>query len=321
MRTLKNVSLVTAVIALVALAGAGTAPSARAAAGARAAGAAVGARAAGAAAGAPGNGCYAARTPSGWQLVCGSGGGSPGGPSVPGAPGGAGGPGGPADPGYGLRTTCTLEAPGGMTPPYPAPAGQVWMRTVCTSIGLYGTAPAPGGLVLVPTGSTTAAPGISPQELVQWALAELNVPAPVVSTAPPNGHDGLVGLPEWFWVRNWKPIPVDLAVGPVWAKVAASPGQLTFSPGGGLPSVSCTGPGQQYNPALPASAQHSACSYTYPQSSALQPGGVYTATVSVTWTATWTDSGGAGGTVNPPLVMHTSFALPVAEGQALVNTP
>ena len=181
-----KISVVTAAITLLALAGQGAVAGAVAAAGQRAAG--------------PGSGCSTVRTPTGWQVICENSSGKPG---VPGNPGGSGSPGGSGGPAYAIRTTCTLAPPGAMTPPYPAPAGQVWMRTMCTSIGLYGTAAAPGGLVLVPTGSTTAAPGLSPQEVLQMALAQLNPPAPAVSTAPPRGHDALVGLPEWFWVTNW----------------------------------------------------------------------------------------------------------------------
>jgi hypothetical protein len=252
-------------------------------------------------------GCYAIRTASGWQVVCGNGGGAPGGP------GGGGGGGG-----LNLHSGCQLDPLNGMTPPYPAPKGQIWMRLVCSSIINPGM---PGGLVLVPVGSTTAAPGVTPEELLQWALAELNVPAPTVGTAPPPGHDGLVGLPEWFWNSgDWAPIHVRVSVGPVWAQVTATPEDLTFDPGGGLPSVTCHGPGAQYNPKLPVSAQQSACSYTYAQSSALQAGGVYDASVSVTWTAFWTGSAGEDAPLNPPLVLHTPIALPVAEGQALVGS-
>jgi hypothetical protein len=304
MRALMKISVVTAAITVLALAGQGAVAGAVAAAGARAAG--------------PGSGCSTVRTPTGWQVICDNSSGKPG---VPGNPGGSGSPGGSGGPAYAIRTTCTLAPPGAMTPPYPAPAGQVWMRTACTSIGLYGTAAAPGGLVLVPTGSTAAAPGISPQQVLQMALAQLNPPAPAVSTAPPRGRDALVGLPEWFWITNWHPIHIGLAVGGVGANVTAVPDRLTFSPGGGLPAVSCRGPGRPYNRKRPASVQHSACSYTYRQSSAQQPGGAYTASVSVTWAATWTTSDGAGGAVNPPLQVQTTFALPVAEGQALVNTP
>jgi hypothetical protein len=286
MRALKQVSLITAAVAALILA--------------------IGAQAMAATPG----GCYAIRTPSGWQSVCGNGSG------LPGHGGGGGGSGGGG--GLNLHAGCQIEALNGETPPYPAPKGQVWMMLVCPSIRSPGI---PNGLVLVPVGSTTANPGVTPQELLQWALAELNVPAPHVQTAPPMGHDALVGLAEWFWVPRWqtRPITVTVAVGPVFATVTAVPGSLTFSPGGSLPSVSCPGGGTRYNPGLPASAQHTACSYTYQQSSAGQPGGAYAASVSVTWTATWVGSGGAGGAVNPPLVMHTDFALPVAEGQALVG--
>jgi hypothetical protein len=39
----------------------------------------------------------------------------------------------------------------------------------------------------------------------------------------------------------------------------------------------------------------------------------------VTWTATWTGSGGAGGTVNPPLQETANFPVRIGEGQALVT--
>ena len=252
-------------------------------------------------------GCSAIRTPTGWQLVCGDGGGAPG--RIGGGGGG---------PGLNLHAGCQIEATNGETPPYPAPKGQVWMMLICPSLRGPGI---PNGLVLVPAGATAANPGVTPEELLQWALAELNVPAPQVQTAPPRGHDALVGLAEWFWVPRWqtRPVTVTVAVGPVWATVRAYPGHLTFSPGGGQASMTCPGGGTPYRPSLPASAQHTDCSYTYQQSSAQQPGGAYAASVSVTWTAFWHGSDGHGGQVNPPLVMHTNFALPVAEGQALVG--
>jgi hypothetical protein len=177
------------------------------------------------------------------------------------------------------------------------------------------------GLVLVPDGASTANPGITPQQLLQWALADLSVPVPAPHTAPPRGHAGLVGLPEWVWLpaSQWQPVSAEVSVGPVWAKVTAVPAHLTISPGGGLPDTSCAGPGTAYDRRLPASAQHTDCSYTYTQSSDLQPGHAYQTSVTVTWTATWTGSGGAGGAVNPPLHETTGFPVRVAEGQALVT--
>jgi hypothetical protein len=260
-----------------------------------------------AAAGTPPPGCGVERTPTGWVVVCGNGGGGPGGPGSSGGGGGGGGAGG--------GDTCKLDPlPPGYPDPYPAPKGEKWMWMVCQVTEQT-------GLVLVADGATTANPGVTPQELLKWALADLSVPLPAPATAPPRGRTGLVGLAEWVWLpaRQWRPVTAQVSVGPVWARVTAVPGKLTISPGGGLADVSCAGPGTAYNPELPVSAQHTDCSYTYDQSSDLQPGHAYQASVTVTWTATWTGSGGAGGTVNPPLQETANFPVRIGEGQALVT--
>jgi len=162
---------------------------------------------------------------------------------------------------------------------------------------------------------------LTTQALAQRAYAELRPPLPTAQTAPPRGSEGLVGLPQWYWVpaTQWTPLTRRVAVGPLWAVVTATPHSLTFSPGGGLAAVACPGPGTAYNPRQAAAAQHSACTYTYTQSSDGLPGSAYTASVSITWTATWEGSGNTGGTL-PPLTRATTFALPVAEAQALTGT-
>jgi hypothetical protein len=251
-------------------------------------------------------GCQAERTPAGWVVVCSHGSGSPGGGGTPGGGGGG---------GKGGGDTCTLSAlPPGYPFPSPAPKGEKWMWITCQVVEQT-------GLVLVPTGSTPGNPGVTPQQLEQWALADLTVPVPVPRTAPPRGDRGLVGLPEWVWMSqaNWHPVSAQVTVGPVFAKVTAVPTTITISPGGGQRSVTCKGPGAAYNPALPASAQHTDCSVTYTRSSDLQPHSTYQASVTVTWTASWVGSGGTGGAINPPLQETTTFGVRVAEGQALVT--
>jgi hypothetical protein len=181
--------------------------------------------------------------------------------------------------------------------------------------------PGQAGLVLVPTGSTTANPGVTPEQLMQMALASLKVPVPAPETAPPRGDRGLVGLPEWVWLPrgSWHPVTAQVSVGPVWARVTAKPVSISISPGGGQPGVSCPGPGTASDPRLPASAPHTDCSVTYLRSSLQQPRNQYQTSVTVTWTASWTGSGGAGGAINPPLTQTTTFGIRVAEGQALVT--
>jgi hypothetical protein len=249
-------------------------------------------------------GCHAERTRAGWVVVCSHGGGTPGGGGSPGGGGGGGG-----------GDTCTLSSlPPGYPFPSPAPKGEKWMWITCQMTEQT-------GLVLVPTGSTAGNPGVTPQQLEQWALADLTVPVPVPVTAPPRGDRGLVGLPEWVWMSpaDWHPVSAQVTVGPVFAKVTAVPTTITISPGGGQRPVTCNGPGTAYNRALPAGGQHTDCSVTYTRSSDLQPGSTYRASVTVTWTASWVGSGGTGGAINPPLQETTTFGIRVAEGQALVT--
>jgi hypothetical protein len=245
-----------------------------------------------------GGGCQTVfQPPSSWVVVCSNGGGSGGGPGS----------------GGGGKFTCTL------TPLSPSqiaflglpapPDGEKWEAITCPGNQPF------GGVTLV---SANGTPAVTPQELLQVAMSELKVPVLRPRTAPPLGTDGLVGLPEWYWIpRGWRPINVTVSAGPVWATVTAKPVNLTFDPGGGQGGSSCTGPGTSYQ----AGGGQGACTYTYGQSSATQPGGKYAAAVTVTWLVTWTGSGGVGGTLNAGLQVAFPFSLRVAEGQALVTGP
>jgi len=171
--------------------------------------------------------------------------------------------------------------------------------------------------------NTTETPAVTPQQLLVTAFGELRIPHLTPSTAPPRGHAGLVGLPEWFWMsaRDWHARMVTVTAGPVWAAVTAAPIGLTFRPGAGLSPVSCAGPGMAYNPYEPSTAQHTDCSYTYLRSSTGQPGNTYQASVTVTWLVTWTGSGGAGGVLAAALPVSVGIAIPIAQGEALVTNP
>jgi hypothetical protein len=200
---------------------------------------------------------------------------------------------------------------------WPPPKGYSWAFMQC-----IGGRAGPGApVVLVST--ATGAPAITPQQLLQQALNELQIPTLRAQTAPPRGKDALVGLAEWFWLprARWHPLSVTVSAGPVWATATASPVGLSFQPGGGLSPVTCTGPGTAYNPAKSAAQQHTACSYTYLQSSAGQPGNAYQASITVTWNVSWTGSGGVGGVVDAGLEVPFTFPIPVAQGEALVKNP
>jgi hypothetical protein len=218
-----------------------------------------------------------------------------------------------------LDNTCTFTAlveaqAKNLGVSWPPPRGKHWALMDCGA----GTAPQ---AVLV--GNATGAPTVTPRQLLLHAYGELGVPTLRPATAPPRGTDGLVGLPEWFWVsaREWHPRSVTVTAGSVWATATAAPVSLTFEPGTGLSPVTCTGPGAAYNRHLAAAQQHTNCSYTYLQSSAGLPGNAYRASVIVTWRITWTGSGGAGGVLDAGLVVPVGFSIGVAQGEALVTSP
>ena len=200
--------------------------------------------------------------------------------------------------------------------PWPPPAGESWALLECLTVTTGITVQA----VLV--SNATGAPAIAPQQLLITALGELQIPYLWPGTAPPRGHEGLVGLPEWFWIPagDWRRRQVTVSAGPVWASVTAVPVGLTFAPGAGLSPTSCAGPGTPYNPRRPAAAQHTDCSYIYEQPSVGQPGNAYQAPATVTWRVSWTGSGVAGGVLDASLPVTVDFAVPVAQGEALVTS-
>jgi hypothetical protein len=244
-------------------------------------------------------------------------------PCSSGGGGGAGGGGGGAGGGGGtVNHTCTFvpldEAQAknlGLS--WPPPKGQHWALMDCIGSAV-GTGPQ---AVLI--GNATGAPHVTPQQLLVQALRELTVPHLQPATAPPRGRDGLVGLPEWFWIPagEWHPRSVTVTAGPVWATAVAAPIGLAFKPGAGLSLVSCAGPGTAYNSHKPSVQQHTGCSYTYLRPSAGQPENVYHASLTVTWRVSWTGSGGSGGVLDAALGVPVGFTIPVAQGEALVTSP
>lgn len=161
--------------------------------------------------------------------------------------------------------------------------------------------------------------GPSPQELAQRAAAHLVLPSPVVRTAPPRGHDGLVGLPEFFWAdrAGWRPRTQRAEAGGVWAQVTARPSRLIVRSGDGG-SLACDGPGTPYDRSRAPAEQDHSCTFNYRRSSAGLPDSAYRVTAEVVWTATWVGSGGAGGML-PSLTRSSSFPVRIAEGQALTQ--
>lgn len=157
-------------------------------------------------------------------------------------------------------------------------------------------------------------------ELAEQAYAKLSPPTLAVGTAPPSGQDGLVGLPEWFWIdaADYLTLSTTVSLAGLSATVTAKPGPLVINPGDDQATFTCPGPGTQYNPAEFAASQQSDCTFLYTQPSVDQPRSEFTVTVSVTWTATWTGTGGTGGTL-APITRTTTIELPIAQAETVFS--
>jgi hypothetical protein len=228
-------------------------------------------------------------------------------------------------PGSGSRASAiicrfTKAGPGvlrrtGTGPPTP---GYQWDIMTCP-----GSKAGPLGGQLVQVSIRTGIPAGGPVVLLRIGIGALSVPTLAAVTAPPRGSDGLVGLPEWYWVPRglWHPVSVTVRAGPIWATATARPTMLSYIPGGGMGSVSCSGPGTAFNRSLPAAEQHTSCSYTYMWPSTGQPRNAFGAGLFVMWTVSWTGSGGAGGLITDSYTTGSAFAVRVAEAEALVTKP
>jgi hypothetical protein len=259
-----------------------------------------------AAAASPAGGCSYQLINGGYRFVCTSTSATGGGP---GSGGGSGG-----------KPACTLtplsqQQAAFLGLQWPPAKNHTWDAITCPGSQPF------GGVILVD--HATGVPPISPAELAQIAIGDLIIPQLRPRTAPPRGHDGLVGLPEWFWIpgRDWGAVQTPpVRAGTVWAIATAVPTKIIFDPGGGLAGITCNGPGTAYQPKVPLSAQHTDCSYTYDQPSAGQPGNAYAASVTVLWNVSWIGSGDAGGPVATGRPVSTPIAVPVAAGEALVTS-
>lgn len=197
--------------------------------------------------------------------------------------------------------------PGGPTP-------GVWEVPDCHGTGTW-TA------FWVPTSPPTSPPAANPAALAQQARSQLPLPATSIEMAPPADRDQLVNVSSWLWVdaAAWRSLSATAAAGPVSATATATPAEVVWNMGDGH-SVTCDGPGVSYDSSNPNASTY--CSYTWPSSSAGQPGGVYRVTATVyyraSWTATGVPGGGSLGLVAGPA---STVAVRVAESQAINDNP
>lgn len=174
-------------------------------------------------------------------------------------------------------------------------------------------------------GNTTATvvwlaepPTIDPAVLAQQALDRTPIPTPAIRLNPPQGEEQVVNVPTWMWLDEsaWQAVSASASAGAVSVTTTATPATVEWAMGNG-DVVVCGGPGTPYDASRPASEQHSDCTYTYRRSSAGQPAGAFTVTVTTTWTVSWTVAGAPGGGSLGIASRTSSSSVRVAEIQAV----
>jgi hypothetical protein len=162
-------------------------------------------------------------------------------------------------------------------------------------------------------------PGPDLAALARQAFDEVPLTFPVPVTSPAIDIEQITGLPTWLWIDpgGWAELSAQAEVAGFWVEVAATPQRVTWDMGDGH-EVTCDGPGTPYDPTVPDGDQSTDCSHVYQYVSTDQPGGQYTASVTVVWSVDWEASTGATG-VLADASRTTTFGLTVGERQAVVT--
>jgi len=151
---------------------------------------------------------------------------------------------------------------------------------------------------------------VDPGVVAAGVLKRMNLPLPEVALSPVG--DQIVNLPSWFWIPNWETLRGTATVGGVTVRVTAQPRSARWSFGDG--TTSACSPGIPWAPAADASR---ACTHTWLRSSAAQAAETFRLNVVVSWDASYTVAGGAGGGALAPLTRTTTTPIRVAEVQAI----
>ncbi len=201
----------------------------------------------------------------------------------------------------------------------PGAAGR-WAYVTCGANNFELAAQGGSWIWTGPTG-TAAVPALpAPETLAQQAYEDLRPPALTVDYRPRYHAGGpettLVGLRTFLRAEpaSLQATSRRAAAGANWAQVTTVQA-VTFDPGDGSAPVVCPNGGTPYNPSLPVDQQVADCWHAYARPSA---GGPFQLRAAVTWTATWTGSGGTGG-VLPALTVTATVAVPVQEVQTVNN--
>lgn len=156
-----------------------------------------------------------------------------------------------------------------------------------------------------------------------WVELSGTLPVPTVASDPEPAVNAIVDVPVFVEITNWAGTltPSRCEAG-FCVTVTVTPA-LTYRPGEpGAPAIACAGSGSRYDPDGPdidtQASEPGACTHAYQQRTGAEGRpDAWPASVSVTWTITWSSTAGNGGTL-PAVTRTTSVPRGVDEVQTVV---
>ncbi len=170
-------------------------------------------------------------------------------------------------------------------------------------------------VVFAPNGQPIAVPQVSPAELAEQAIAEMDLSAPDIRLAPPadSPRGATIGFPVWMWTARREattgPVTRTATAGPISVTATATLARIDWSMGDGT-TTRCPGPGTPFTEDQ-AGKPSPTCGHTYER---LVPGGVAEISATSRWEITWS---GGGQSAFRTMSLTSSAQLPVREVRTL----
>lgn len=182
-----------------------------------------------------------------------------------------------------------------------------WLGRFCDGVQV-----AVGDAFAVPEGDGTP---VDPAALARRARESVEIVLPRIATSPSADRRLYAQVATWLWVEGgaWAEHSATASAGAVSATVTARPLRTVWSTGDGH-EVVCEGPGVRWREGMEEDDTY--CSHTYRHSSAGEPDGTYTLSVTVRYGVSWTSNVGEGGEL-AGVGRSASRAVEVGEIQAV----
>lgn len=159
-------------------------------------------------------------------------------------------------------------------------------------------------------------PVVDPEALARAILDRMEFEPVEIGLAPKPLEQnpdsiGVVGAPVWMWVTNagpttWGPLEESTTVGGIAVTVTAEVQDVVWDMGDGS-TKTCTTTGKEYREAYGVRNSPS-CGYQYERTSRNQPDTAYSVSATTTWTAEWTASTDASGSLEVEPLTSTVHA-------------